>query len=437
MNQNTKRRVVITGMATINPLGDNLDTYIENLLAGNSGIRRWESLDVSIIECKVGGDLGNYDCAGALEAFKEPLGDKQYKKIRKLFRTATFSAKTAVLCSLGAYRDAGLFDVEINPYRTGTIVGGHNFNSKYLYDNGVQFREEPEFIDALSGVEGIDPSIPGLITESLSIFGPSFTVGGACASGNLAMRIAMQDIILGECDRSVVTGAVFDMCTADIHASEFIGAIVTAPYFMDHPEKASRPFDSQRSGFIYSHGAGTLILEGLDTALERGARIHAEVLGVKANANGNHQPQPDAGKQAWLIKELLDSVSVRPEEVDYVNCHATGTPVGDIEEIQAIKTAFGEHAYSLKLNAPKSMLGHVCWSAPIVETIGGILQMHRGELHPTINIDKVDPAVDLDICANTRVPHTINTMLKNSFGFGGLNSCSLIRRYVPSGENSR
>lgn len=377
----------------------------------------------------MGGDLGSYDCQAGLDELRPNLEEAQYKKIRKLFRTATFSAKTAVLCALRAYRDAGLLGADFDPYRTGAIAGGHNFNSKYLYDNGVQFREEPEFIDALSGVEGIDPSIPGLISESLQVYGPSFTIGGACASGNLALRAAVQDIICGECDRSVVTGAVFDMCTADIHASEFIGAVVTDPEFMAAPEKASRPFDVRRSGFIYSHGAGTLVLEDLESAESRGARIYAEVLGVKANANGNHQPQPDSQKQARLISELLAAAGVQPDQVDYVNCHATGTPLGDIEEIEAIKTAFGSHAYKLKLNAPKSMLGHVCWSAPIVETIGGILQMHRGELHPTINIDEVDPAVDLDICANKRQRHQVNIMLKNSFGFGGLNSCSLIRRY--------
>ncbi len=429
MNSTGRKRIVITGMATINPLGDNLEEYIDNLLAGVSGIRRWQSLDVSAIQCKVGGDLGDYDCNGALSLYGDDLGTDRYKKIRKLFKTATFSSKTAVLCALGAYKDAGLFKEQIDPYRIGTIVGGHNFNSKYLYDNGVQFREEPEFIDALSGIEGIDPSIPGIITESLNIYGPSFTVGGACASGNLALRIACNDIILGECDMSLVTGAVFDMCTADIHASEFIGAVSTTKEFMDRPEIASRPFDIRRDGFIYSHGAGTLVIEELESAKARGARIYAEILGVKANANGNHLPQPDASKQARLIQELLASCNVRPEEVDFVSCHATGTPLGDIEEIDALKEAFGDHAYKLKINAPKSMLGHTCWAAPIVETIGGILQMQRGELHPTINVDQVDPAVDLDICSGGRVKHKIGIMLKNSFGFGGLNSCSLIKPY--------
>ena len=294
----------------------------------------------------------------------------------------------------------------------------------------MQFREEPEFIDALSGVEGIDPAVPGLITEVLELNGPSFTIGGACASGNLALRDGFRDIIFGECERSVVTGAVFDMCTADIHASEFISAVVVRPDYIQNPEIASRPFDSERAGFIYSHGSGTFVIENLEVALARGATIYAEILGVKANSNANHQPQPSAEMQFRCIEALLKETGVSPEQVDYVNCHATGTPVGDIEEIRAIKWAFGDHAKKLKLNAPKSMLGHVCWAAPIVESIGGILQMQAGKLHPTINIGTPDPEVDLDICANTTVDHQIEIMLKNSFGFGGMNCCSLIKRYT-------
>ncbi|MDH4220117.1 MAG: beta-ketoacyl-[acyl-carrier-protein] synthase family protein, partial [Candidatus Aminicenantes bacterium] len=143
----------------------------------------------------------------------------------------------------------------------------------------------------------------------------------------------------------------------------------------------------------------------------------------------NHLPIPSGDIQAHLIKTLLNITGVHPEEVDYVNCHATGTPVGDINEINAIKKAFGKQAYKLKLNAPKSMLGHVCWSAPIVESIGGILQMQRGKLHPSINIEKLDPEIDLDVCKDGPVNHRISVMLKNSFGFGGLNSCALIKRF--------
>jgi 3-oxoacyl-(acyl-carrier-protein) synthase len=424
-----RRRVVITGMATINPLGDTLESYLDHLLAGVSGIKRWESLDVSIIESKIGGDLGNYDCRAALERYRDDLGDEEYKKVRKLFKTATFSARMGVLCALGAFQDAKLLGTEYDSFRISAPVGGHNLNSKYLYDNGVQFREEPEFIAPLSGVEGIDPSVPGLITESLGLHGPAFTIGGACSSGNLALRAGFRDIVTGECDRSVVTGGLFDMCTADLHASEFINAIVVRPDLMEHPEKASRPFDADRAGFVYSHGCGSLMLEGLDVAEKRGARIYAEVLGVQANSNANHQPQPSAEMQRRLIVQLLERTGVGTEEVDYVSCHATGTPVGDVEEAKAVRAALGAHADRVKLNAAKSMLGHTCWAAPIVETIGGILQMQRGRLHQTINIDRLDPEVDLDVCASGPVDIDARTMIKNSFGFGGLNCCSLIRRW--------
>jgi len=281
----------------------------------------------------------------------------------------------------------------------------------------------------LSGVEAIDPNVPALITEVLGLHGPTFTIGGACASGNLALREGFRDIQAGESDAAVIAGGLFDMSPGDIQASVIINAVVVKPEYQDQPEKASRPFDSSRAGFVYSHGAGTLMLEALEHALARGARIHGEVLGVRANANACHLPAPAAEVQGRLIRELLAATGTGPDDVDYASCHATGTPGGDLEEIQAIKMAFGNHAYKMKLNAAKSMLGHTCWASPIVETIAGLMEMKHGRLHPTINIDRQDPRVDLDVCASGPVEHQIRYMLKNSFGFGGINACSLIRRY--------
>jgi len=424
-----KRRVVITGMGTINPLGDTLEGYYQNLISGKSGIRRWKSLDMSKIECKIGGDLGDYDCLAALEGFKNALGPDTFKAAKKIFRSTTFSAKAAVLCTLAAWRDAGLFDAGVDPFRTGVIVGGHNLNSNYIHENSKRFFQDEEGMDPLSGIEGIDPNVPAVVTEILGLHGPSFTIGGACASGNLALREGFRDITSGDCDAAVIAGGLFDMSPGDIQASVIINAVVVKPEFQEQPERASRPFDADRAGFVYSHGAGTLILEELEHARARGARIHGEVLGVRANANACHLPAPAAGVQARLIRELLASTGTDPSEVDFASCHATGTPGGDLEEIRAIKEAFGPHAYHMKLNAAKSMLGHTCWASPIVETIAGLLQMKHGRLHPTVNIDRLDPEVDLDVCARGPVDHQIRCMLKNSFGFGGINACSLIRRY--------
>jgi 3-oxoacyl-[acyl-carrier-protein] synthase I len=424
-----KRRVVITGMGTINPLGDTLDVYYQNLIAGTSGIRRWHSLDMSKIECKIGGDLGDYDCMAALGRYQDCLGAETFKKARKIFRSTTFSAKVSVLCTLAAWLDAGLFADGVDSYRTSVVVGGHNLNSNYIHENSKRFLEDEESVDALSGVEAIDPNVPALITEILGLHGPTFTIGGACASGNLALREGLRDIQSGECDAAVIAGGLFDVSPGDIQASVIINAVVVKPEYQDRPEKASRPFDASRAGFVYSHGAGTLILENLEHARGRGVHIHGEVLGVRANANACHLPAPAAEIQGRLIGELLASTGTDPAEVDYASCHATGTPGGDLEEIRAIKRAFGDHAYRMKLNAAKSMLGHTCWASPIVETIAGLLEMKHGRLHPTINIDRLDPEVDLDVCAAGPVDHRIRYMLKNSFGFGGINACSLIRRY--------
>ncbi|TFG64524.1 MAG: beta-ketoacyl-[acyl-carrier-protein] synthase family protein [Spirochaetales bacterium] len=424
-----KRRVVITGMGTINPLGDSLEKYYNNLLAGKSGVTRWTSIDLSRVECKIGGDLGNYDCLSGLEQFRDDLTPETYKGTRKLFRTATFSAKLGALGAMAAWKNAGLFGQEVDPHRISVMVAGHNLNSNYIFENMKTFLEEPEYLDPLSGIEAIDPNVPAVITEILGIQGPSFTIGGACASGNLALREGFRDIITGECDKSLIVGAPFDVSPPDIQASVIINSVVVKPEYQNAPEKASRPFDTKRCGFVYSHGAGTLVIEELSSALARGAYIWGEVVGVKASANANHLPVPGAEKQVLVMLDLLNSTGVKPEEIDYVNCHATGTPVGDIQEIRALQEVFGSHARKLKLNAPKSMLGHTCWASPIVESIGGLLQMRYGKLHPTINIDELDPEIHMDVCANKTQDHRINMMLKNSFGFGGVNCCSLIKRF--------
>lgn len=421
-----ERRVVITGMGTINPLGDTLETYYQNLIDGKSGIKVWETLDLGPCENKIGGDLGKYDWQSALEGFKDDLGDS-FKAVKKLFKNGTFSSRISMLTALDAWRDAGLWGVKLDPFRVMTVVAGHNLNSNYIYELGNQYQVEPEYIDSLAAVEAIDNNVPALITELFGLHGAAYTVGGACASGNLALRDAFRDIKLGEIDQAVVCGAPFDVSPPDIMASSIINSVVVRPEFQTEPEKGCRPFDTKRDGFVYSHGSATLIVESLESAQARGARIYAEVLGVKASANANHLPMPGAEYMAWVMKQLLDATGVKPEEVDYANCHATGTPAGDRQEINAIKLAFGDHAYKMKLNAPKSMLGHTCWASPLVETVGGILQMKNGKLHASINIEELDPAIDLDVIPNKSIEYNARMMLKNSFGFGGLNCCSLIK----------
>ncbi|MBV9582405.1 MAG: beta-ketoacyl-[acyl-carrier-protein] synthase family protein, partial [Chloroflexi bacterium] len=230
----------------------------------------------------------------------------------------------------------------------------------------------------------------------------------------------------------VVVGSALEFAPPSLHAMALMGAI-SYENFNDRPAAASRPFDNAREGFVPAHGAAVLVLEDLEHAVRRDARIYAEVLGVEANSDGNHLPQPSADGQARLIERTLKRCGVTPDEIDFVSAHATSTPLGDLTEIASLERVFGDHAQRLKVNAPKSLLGHTCWAAPAVETVAAILQMNAGQLHPSINVDELDPQIavtGIDVCArSTPTRHEVRTLLKNSFGFGGINCVSLLRRW--------
>jgi 3-oxoacyl-(acyl-carrier-protein) synthase len=280
-------------------------------------------------------------------------------------------------------------------------------------------------------LHGLDTDHAGCVSEVLGVRGPIYTVGAACASGNTALRCAVDEIRHHDVQAAIVAGAVLDFSPLDLHAMALMGAI-TFQNFNDQPQAASRPWDVRREGFVPAHGGGVMVLEPLAAAVKRGARIYAEIVAVEANSDGSHLPQPSEEGQTRLMRRVLEKAQVAPEEIDYINAHATSTPLGDVTEVRSIKNVFGEHAYKLKLNATKSMLGHTCWSAPIVESIAAILQMNAGKLHPSINIDELDPEVDLEICRGRVVEAPVKYVMKNSFGFGGINCVSILKKFDRS-----
>jgi 3-oxoacyl-(acyl-carrier-protein) synthase len=417
-------------MSINTPIGDNLDTFLENLLNGQSAITHWKSIETSRIYGKVGGDLGDYDVAAKVASYKGRIPEPVFLSLSRLSSRFPTLMSISMLIAIDAFLDAGYIDQIAANDNIATIVAGHNLNQHqhYTFNNHADFDEEPDFIDGLFALKGLDTNHVGIISEVLQLKGPGYTVGGACASGNMALRAAVDEIMQHGVSVAAVVGPVLNFSPLDIHGMALLGAI-TYQSFNDTPAKASRPYDTDREGFVPSHGAAALILEDLDHALRRGARIYAEVLGVESSTDGSHLPQPSREGQTRLMKRLLKTCNVKPEEVDYISAHATSTPLGDLTEIQSIKDVFGDHAYQLKINAPKSMLGHACWSAATVETVAAVLQMKRGELHPSINVDNLDPAIDLDICRNRRTVHPVNIMMKNSFGFGGLNSICLLKNF--------
>lgn len=420
------RRVVVTGMSVISPLGDDLDQLYAKLIEGRSGIVNWRFFDDERVYSRVGGDLGAYDWQARQKALEGGLPEANRARLRKIMRLAPFATRLSILAAIDAWRDAGLgFDFDLT--RVAGLVAGHNLNENYLLRNHRVFLEsEPDWIDAQAAVLNLDTDHASSVNEVLGIRGAGYTMGGACASANIALRAAIDEIRHHGHDIVAMTGAAVEFSPMSLHAMALLGAITTTS-FNDDPARASRPYDTRREGFVPSHGAGTLILEELEHARARGAAIYGEVLGCVVMSDANHLPNPSPEGQTATIRRLLDTCGVAPEEVDYVSAHATSTPLGDLSELKALRAAFGAHAYRLKINAPKSMLGHTCWSAPVVETVAALLQMKHGRLHPSINIETLDPEVDLDVCANGAVDHQTRIFLKNSFGFGGINCCALWR----------
>jgi 3-oxoacyl-(acyl-carrier-protein) synthase len=424
----TTDRIVVTGMSINTPLGDTLEDFTAGLMAGRSAIRRWQAFPSDRVYSKIGGDLSRYDIAGKLASFAERIPADVYKRLRKLASRGPWSTRLSALLAVDGWLDAGLFAADYDPDLQAIIVAGHNINALYQYNTRIQFEEEPDFIDGMTSLYSLDTDHAGTVSEILQARGPIYTMGAACASGNAALRAAVDEIRHHGAQVAMVLGAVLEFAPIDVHAMALMGAI-SYESFNDEPERASRPYDVRREGFVPAHGGATLVLEELSAAKRRGARIYAEVLGVEAGSDGNHLPQPSDEGQARVMRRALTAAGIRADEVDYINAHATSTPLGDLTELASIKAVFGKHAARLKINAPKSMLGHTCWAAPTVETVAALLQMQAGRLHRSINIDELDPAVDLDICREGPVDHRIRILMKNSFGFGGINCVGIFRRF--------
>ena len=415
-------------MAINTPIGDTLDEFINNLMDGKSAVTKWDTLDTSRIYAKVGGDLGKYDVHAKILSYKDRIPEDIYNRLLKLGSKSPLSIAISLLISVEAFLDSGYIKSIEDGNNIATIIAGHNLNQKYTFENHDVFNEEPEFVEGLFALNGLDTHHVGSVTDILQLHGPAYTVGGACASGNVALRCAVDEIQMHDVKVAAVVAPMLDFSPLDLQGMCIMGAI-TYKSFNEEPSRASRPYDKDREGFVPSHGSACLIVEDLEHALARGAKIYAEILGVESSSDGCHLPQPSRIGQARLMKRLLKNAGVKPEEVDYINVHATSTPLGDLTELRSIKDVFGDHCKTLKINAPKSLLGHTCWSAATVETVAAILQMNRNELHPSINIDNLDPEVDIDVCRGERKKHNIDIFLKNSFGFGGLNAISLIKKY--------
>lgn len=408
-----KRRVVVTGLGVITSLGQDLESFWSNLIAGKSGISRIESFDVSEYPTQIAGEIKNFD----------PEAHFDKKVARKMDRYAQF----ALAAAFQALGDAGLKVGEnADPERTGVYVGSgiggvETWEDQYrtLLERGPK-RISPFFIPMMIANMGT-----GQISILTGARGPVSTVVTACATGTNAIGDAFNIIRRGDADVMICGGA-----EAAIRPTGMAGfcAMRAMSTRNDEPEKASRPFDVGRDGFVMAEGAGILILEEREHALRRGARIYAELAGYGMSGDAHHITDPNPDGAVRCMAAALKDAGIDPTEVDYINAHGTSTPPGDKSETSAIRTLFGDHAYKLAVSSTKSMTGHLLGAAGGVEAVITALTIHNGLIPPTINLDNPDPDCDLDYVPHTARQSSVEVALSNSFGFGGHNATIIMKK---------
>lgn len=407
-----KRRVVITGLGIVSPVGNDISTAWDNIVNGRSGIGRITRFDPSALTAQIAGEVKDFDVT-------------QYISAKEAKQMDTF-IHYGIAAGVQAWRDAGLEVTEDNADRIGVIVGSgigglpriEATQSDYL-ERGPR-RISPFFVPG---------SLVNLVSGQLSILlglkGPSYAVVSACTTGLHSIGDAARLIEYGDADVMVAGGAEATVSPLGIGGFAAMRALSTRN---DDPETASRPWDTDRDGFVMGEGAGVLVLEEYEHAKKRGARIYGEFVGYGMSSDAHHITMPDSDGPRRGMLNALRNGGINVDEVDYINAHGTSTPLGDINETVAIKLALGDHAKNVIVNSTKSMTGHLLGAAGGIEAVFTTLALYNQVSPPTINIFNQDPECDLDYCANQAREAKINVAVSNSFGFGGTNGTMVVRR---------
>lgn len=410
------RRVVVTGLGAVTPIGTGVDKFWKNLISGVSGVDRIKRFDPEEVGLSV-------HIAAEVKDF-EP--EKYFDK--KDSQKVSDFIKFAVAASEEAIKDSGILESKFEPYRAGVIIGTGigglrdiEEQQKILMEKGPR-RVSPFFIPY-----GISNMASGLVAIRFGFKGPNYCVVSACATGNHAIGDAFRLIQRGDLDIAIAGGCESAITPLGVAGFASMRALSTRN---EEPQRASRPFDRDRDGFVMGEGAGILVLEEYEHAMARGARIYAELIGYGATDDAYHITAPCADGEGALMcmKLALEDAGLKPIDIDYVNAHGTSTPLNDRSETIAIKSLFGEHAYRLKISSNKSMIGHLLGAAGAVEAVATVMTIHSGIIPPTINLENPDPDCDLDYVPNKAVELNVNFALSNSFGFGGTNACLLFKK---------
>lgn len=411
------KRVVVTGLGALTPIGNTIEEYWEGLKEGKSGCAPITYFDTEKFKTKFACELKNYN----------PQDHFDRKEVRKLDRFAQY----ALVSSDEAIKDSGINLEEVDKFRVGVIwgagIGGlETFQQEvlnYAEGDGTP-RFNPFFIPKM-----IADIAPGNISIKHGFMGPNYTTVSACASSANAIIDALNYIRLGHCDVVVTGGSEAAVTIAGMGGFNSMHALSTRN---DSPETASRPFDATRDGFVLGEGAGALILEEYEHAKARGAKIYAEVVGGGLSSDAHHMtaPHPEGIGVVKVMENCLRDAGMEPDEVDAINTHGTSTPLGDVAELKAITKVFGEHASDININSTKSMTGHLLGAAGAIEAIASILAMEHGLVPPTINHTTADENIDpkLNLTLNKAQKREVNVAMSNTFGFGGHNACILFKK---------
>ncbi len=411
------KRVVVTGMGALTPIGNNLEAYWEGLQTGKSGSAPITYFDTEKFKTKFACELKGYN--------PEDYFDR--KEARKLDRFAQY----ALVSSDEAIADSGIDLNVVDKFRVGVVWGAGIGGLETFQNEVIGFAEgdgtprfNPFFIPKM-----IADIAPGNISIKHGFMGPNYTTVSACASAANAMIDALNYIRLGHCDVIVTGGSEAAVTMAGMGGFNAMHALSTRN---ESPETASRPFDATRDGFVLGEGAGALILEEYEHAKARGAKIYAEVLGGGLSSDAYHMtaPHPEGIGVVKVMENCLQNAGLKPEDVDAINTHGTSTPLGDVAELKAISKVFGEHAPKININSTKSMTGHLLGAAGAIEAIASILAMEHGMVPPTINHSVVDDQIDpsLNLTLNQAQKREVNVAMSNTFGFGGHNACLVFKK---------
>lgn len=417
-NGSRPRRVVVTGMGMITALGNDLATTWEGLAAGRSGIRRIESFDPSRLDSQMAGEVRDFDASGVLDR-------KDMRRTDRCIQFGLVAAREALdQAGLPARMEGELAE------RTGVILGTGIGGVATMFSNVVTYAERgPDRISPFFVPMSIANVAAGQVAITFGPLGPNFTTVSACATGGHAIGEAYETIRRDDADIMIAGGTEAPLHEALVGGFAAMRALSTRN---DDPSGASRPFDSARDGFVIGEGAGVLILEELEHALARGAQPLAEIVGYGATADASHitLPAPGGIGAVRAARRALEKAGLSADDIDHVNAHATSTPEGDKAELAAIRTILGDRAGDVPVTANKSMIGHTLGAAGAIEAIASIQTIRTGTVPPTINLEDPDPAgAGLDLTPNTAVEREVQTVLSNSFGFGGQNTALLFSRW--------